>query len=391
MQSGIKLGRLFGIRIILDWSWLVILFLITWNLAGSYFPSMHPDWSPGLRWGTGLAASLLFFVSILAHELAHSLAAKASGLEVHQIRLFLFGGVSNIEREPATPKADFWISFVGPLTSFLLGAAFLGAGLLGLERPGSDFNPILVLAQMDPFQTLLFWLGPVNLLLAVFNLIPGFPLDGGRVLRSVIWAVTRNFSLATQWAARFGQVVAWLFILAGFAMVFGFNVPLLGRGAVGGIWLAFIGWFLNNAASQSYQQSVITDMLEGVPVSRLMKTDSQFVDARLTIDAVVDQFMLGSDERTFPVIAGDRLAGFLSRADVRNLNREQWPSVTAADIMTPLEQVEVVYPDEDASEALRKLSQSKASQLPVMEQGRLIGVLSQQDIIRWLQLQTERQ
>jgi len=132
-------------------------------------------------------------------------------------------------------------------------------------------------------------------------------------------------------------------------------------------------------------------MLEGVPVSRLMKTDSQFVDARLTIDAVVDQFMLGSDERTFPVIAGDRLAGFLSRADVRNLNREQWPSVTAADIMTPLEQVEVVYPDEDASEALRKLSQSKASQLPVMEQGRLIGVLSQQDIIRWLQLQTERQ
>ena len=214
MQSGIKLGRLFGIRIILDWSWLVILFLVTWNLAGSYFPSMHPDWSPGLRWGTGLAASLLFFVSILAHELAHSLAAKASGLEVHQIRLFLFGGVSNIEREPATPKADFWISFVGPLTSFLLGAAFLGAGLLGLERPGSDVNPILVLAQMDPFQTLLFWLGPVNLLLAVFNLIPGFPLDGGRVLRSVIWAVTRNFSLATQWAARFGQVVAWLFILA---------------------------------------------------------------------------------------------------------------------------------------------------------------------------------
>jgi Zn-dependent protease len=274
MQTGLRIGRIFGINIYVDWSWIFIFVLVLWDLAAGVFPELHPDWGPALVWGTALVASLLFFASVLAHELSHSVVAKANGIPVRDIRLFLFGGVSNIQREPSSPGVEFVMAIVGPLTSIGLGVIFLflsGAMAAGLDVVAG--NPLRALAQLDPFSTLLLWLGPINIILGIFNLIPGFPLDGGRVLRSIIWAANRNLRQATQWASWVGQLVAWAFILAGISMIFGLSIPFLGSGFIDGLWLAFIGWFLNNAAIQSYRQVVVEDVLEGVTIAQVMRKD----------------------------------------------------------------------------------------------------------------------
>ena len=284
MRSGIHVGRIYGIDIYVDWSWIFIFLLVMWNLAVGVFPDLHPQWGPALIWGTAFVASLLFFASVLAHELSHSIVAKSQGIPVRNITLFLFGGVSNIEREPPSPAAEFVMAIVGPLTSIVLGVIFLllsGATAAGLDVITG--NPIGALARLDPLSTLLLWLGPINILLGIFNLVPGFPLDGGRVLRSVLWAITNNLRVATRWASWVGQAVAWLFIIAGISMVFGRSVPILGAGLISGLWLAFIGWFLNNAAVQSYQQVVVQDLLEGVPVARLMRANAPTVSPSIPV------------------------------------------------------------------------------------------------------------
>ena len=228
-------------------------------------------------WSTAVAAALLFFVSVLLHELAHSLVAQSQGVPVRSITLFLFGGVSDIQREPPSPRAEFLITIVGPITSFVIGVilsllAGINANLLDTMAGSSS-----AMAGLSPLSTMLLWLGSINILLAVFNLIPGFPLDGGRVLRSILWAISGNLRRATRWASGVGQAVAWLFIFAGIMMVFGTDIPFLGTGLINGLWLAFIGWFLNSAALQSYRQVVIHDMLHGVPVARIMRsTHRQF-------------------------------------------------------------------------------------------------------------------
>jgi len=388
MRSGFHVAKLFGIHIHVDWSWIFIFLLITWNLAAGVFPSLHPEWGLGMNLSMAALASLLFFASVLAHELAHSLVAKARGLPVRRITLFLFGGVSNIQREPEDPKTEFLIAAVGPLTSILLGIIFLvigGAGIPGLGQLTQQ-NTTGFLASLDPFKTLLLWLGPINISLGIFNLIPGFPLDGGRILRSILWGITDNLPRATRWAAGVGQVIAWLFIITGIAMAFGVDVPIFGRGVIGGIWLAFIGWFLNNAAVQSYQQVVVQDMLEGVPVSRLMRSDVQSVSPDMTLSELVDSYIMGTEERAFPVAEGDRLAGIISLEDVRKIPQPNWDITKVRQVMTPADQVEWVSPKEDVSDALDKLTNREIRSVPVLQNGQLVGILRSRDILKWLQL-----
>lgn len=388
MRSGIHVGRIFGINIHIDWSWIFIFLLVTWQLAAAVFPTLHPDWDLGLTLIVSLAASLLFFASVLAHELAHSLVAKARGLPVRRITLFIFGGVSNIEREPPSPGTEFLVAIVGPLTSLALGALFWFFGMRGAAGIGFPLTP-QQLSQLDPISTLLLWLGPINILLGIFNMIPGFPLDGGRVLRSILWGLTNNLRRATRWASWVGQAVAWLFIVAGISMAFGVEIPILGSGLIGGLWLAFIGWFLNNAAVQSYQQVVIEDVLEGVPVSRLMRADAPTVPPAVSISQFVDEYLMGTDERAFPVLDQDRLVGLVCLEDVRKVPRPNWDSTLVNEIMTPADQLDVVAPREDATDALRKLSGRDVSQVPVVQGGRLVGMLRRRDILRWLQLNSD--
>ncbi len=389
-SSGFRLARLFGISVYIDWSWLFIFLLVLWNLAVGVFPQLHPFWTPAMDWLTALAAALLFFASVLAHELAHSIVAKARGLPVNRITLFLFGGVSNIEREPASPETEFLMAIVGPLTSLVLGVIFLFlAGVSVLVAGGLGGGGFSFLASIGPVPTLLLWLGPINIVLGMFNLIPGFPLDGGRVLRSILWALSHDLRRATRWASWTGQAVAWLLIVIGIAMIFGLQVPFFGTGLIGGIWLAFIGWFLNNAAIQSYRQVVLEDILAGISVASLMRPNAVSVPPNMTIHQLVYDYVMNTDERTFPVLDGDCLLGLVSLVDVRKIPREEWETTTVEHAMTPMEQLTVATPREQAAQALSDLASRDIRQIPVVQEGRLVGMLRRADVMRYLQLNTE--
>ncbi|GIV98111.1 MAG: peptidase M50 [Herpetosiphonaceae bacterium] len=387
MRSGFRIGRLFGINLIIDWSWLLIFLLVTWNLTVG-FAQIHPDWSWTLRVGAAVVAALLFFASVLVHELAHSLVAQSQGLPVRNITLFLFGGVSNIQKEPPSAKAEFLIAIVGPISSFVLGGLLLllGTSLTGGIGQAAD-QPRTILAQLGPVATMLLWLGSVNILLAIFNLIPGFPLDGGRVLRSILWGTTNDLRKATRWAAWVGQAIAWIFIGSGIAMVFGVEVPFFGSG-LGGLWLAFIGWFLNSAAIQSYQQLVIQDLLEGVPVQRLMRQNVTAVPPDATVGALINDYLMGTDEQAFPVTDNEQLLGLVCLEDVRQVPRDAWETTTVRQIMTPRDELVTVEPQEDASDALDKLVRRDISQMPVMQNGHFLGLLRRRDIARWLEMRS---
>ncbi len=390
MNSGVHVGRIFGINIQIDWSWVFIFLLVTWSLAVGLFPSWHPDWSPALSWAVALSASILFFASVLMHELAHSLVAKAKGLPVRRITLFLFGGVSNIDREPPSPKAEFLITIVGPITSILLGAVFLMLSRIsfGLESTVPT-EPSEIFARLNPFSTLLLWLGSINILVGIFNMIPGFPLDGGRVLRSLLWMATGSLRKATRWASATGQAIAWIFIVSGIVVVFGAQLPIFGKGLINGLWLILIGWFLNGAAIAGYRQVVIRDLLEDVPVGRLMRRDMPVVPPDLSVSALVYQWIMGTDERAFPVVIGGRMVGLVCLEDARKLPREAWDSTPVEQIMTKAEQLDVVSPREDANEAFEKLTRRDVRQVPVMEDGQLVGLLRRRDIVKWLQMHSE--
>ncbi|HEU5425212.1 MAG TPA: site-2 protease family protein [Nitrolancea sp.] len=383
LGGGFSLGKIFGIEIRIDWSWILIFLLITWNVY-IVLPQLNDTWSRPFTVFLAIIASILFFLSVLAHELAHSLMAKARGINVSSITLFLFGGVSNITREPPTPGAEFAIAIVGPLTSIVLGFIFI---LLANVSYAAVAHPLRDLNHVDPATAIFLWLGPVNLILGIFNLVPGFPLDGGRVLRSILWAITDNLKKATRWASWIGDAIGWLFIVMGVYMVFGGTVPFFGSG-LGGLWIAFIGWFLHNAAQASYQQVVITDILKGVPVTRIMRTNVPTVPADAHVSQLVDQIMQ-SDERSFPVMRGDELVGLITLDDVRRVPRDQWETTPVRQIMTPVDKLAVASPQEDANDVFTELATKDVNQLPVVQDGRLVGMVRRGDLLRFLQLHQE--
>jgi Zn-dependent protease len=396
MRSGFRVARLFGVNIRVDWSWLFIFFLVTWNLA-SVFGEYHGDWGAGLRWGLAVLAAVLFFISVTAHELAHTLVAKAQGVPVRSITLFLFGGVSNIQREPTSPGREFLMAILGPVTSAVIGGLLLLGTGAAVELPEAGVtDPAALIGGLGPIPTILFWLGSINLVLAVFNMIPAYPLDGGRVLRSIFWALSDNLVRATRWASWVSNAISWIMIVSGIAMVFGATVPFFGSGTVNGLWLAFIGWFLNNSATQSYRRVVINDVLEDVPVQRMMRTGPPTVPADISVESVIDDHVMRTDEQSFPVMEGERLVGLVTLEDVRGVSRGARSTTAVREIMTPVDDLVTTHPGEDASEALNKLSQRDVRQLPVLEEAsargqELVGMLRRRDIIKWLQLHADRE
>lgn len=390
VHGGIRLGRLFDIDIVADWSLLVIFALIALNLGVGLFPAWHPTWSPALVWSVALLAAVLFFASIVVHELAHALVAKRSGIPVRRITLFVFGGMAHMDREPPSPRAELLMAAVGPLVSLVLGiAAILAGSALAsdvMSRYGEE--PVLAMRALGPVSTLLLWLGPINVLLGLFNLIPGFPLDGGRVLRAILWWSSGNLERATRWAARVGRAFAWVLMAAGISMLFGMRVPLLGAGVGQGLWLLLIGWFLNNAARASYQQLLVRTAFEDLTVADMMRRHPQLVAPEVTVDELVRDYFMQSDQQAFPVVGIDgRLLGLVEMPQVRAVSRQEWSITKVRDIMTPAEEVEAVTPDEDAVHALHSLADHE--QVPVVVQGRVAGVLQRQDLMRWLALRTD--
>jgi Zn-dependent protease len=389
MGKGIRIAKLFGINIEIDWSWLLILMLVVWDLSTT-FAQIQPDWSTFFAITMGILAALLFFLSVLLHELAHSLVAKSQGLPVNKITLFLFGGVANIREEPKSPGNEFTMAILGPVTSIVIGFVLLLLAGIGLQvQDLSQFDPMEFLQGLGAFRTLAVWLGSINVILGVFNLIPGFPLDGGRVLRSIIWAITDNLRTATRWASYVGQGIAWVMITGGIAMVFGIRIPLFGQGVVNGVWMMLIGWFLNNAAIRSYQQLVVRDVLENVPVRQMTKRNPPTVSADITVESLIEDYIMQTDDHAFPVMEDGKLVGIVCLDDVRRVPSGERQTKTISDIMTPKSDLITINPDDPASDALKEISNRSIRQLVVLQDGELFGLVRRRDIVRYLQLQSD--
>lgn len=388
-MRGVHLMRIAGIDVTVDWSLLIIFVLIVTSLASGVFPQWHPDWGPAAVWLTALAAAVLFFASILVHELSHSLVGRANGIPVHNITLFMFGGMAHIEHEPERWSAELWMAIVGPLTSLAIGvlcllAAAGGFSALDLEKMGTLQG---LLSGLSPGRTLLMWLGPVNIILALFNLVPAFPLDGGRVLRAILWGATHDLGRATRWAASLGRAFAVVLIGSGVAMALGINVPLLGRGIVDGIWIALIGWFLNNAAVMSYRQQVMRDALKNVPVTRLMLTQFETVPPQLPVETLIDAYMSRSDQVGFPVVdAEERFLGMVSPRDIERRSPDQRRTMTAREAMKPVAQLTVAHSTDAATEVFDLLTRRDLTPVPVVENGRVVGLVRRADVLRWISL-----
>jgi len=387
MGNGLRLGRIAGVAIHIDWSLLIVFVLVASSLGVGLFPEWHPDWGPGLIWATAIGAAVALFASVLAHELSHALVARTWGIAVRRITLFVFGGVAQIEQEPPNWRAEFWIAVVGPLASAVLAAVcVLGAGLSMRPTEAELEDTGQLFASVGVGGTLLLWLAQVNLLLAVFNLVPAFPLDGGRVLRALMWAVTGDLRRATRWASGGGQAFAWFLIATGMVMMLGVRIPFLGGGLVSGLWLAFIGWFLSNAAALSYRQLLVREALRDVPISRLMLGEFATVPPDLPVSALVDRYLLHTDQRAFPVMANDSLLGMVCLREVRKLDRAAWDKTPVRDIMVPADQLASAGPRDDAGEVLSRLAAKDLNQLPVLENGRVRGIVRREDILKWLAL-----
>lgn len=392
MRRAIRVGRLFGVELLLDTSWVMIFGLVVWSLT-SVFQAWHPSWTSATVVTVALVTGLSFFASVLFHELAHALVAKAYGLPVRDITLHMFGGVSNIEREPPTPGAELIIAVVGPIASVVLGVAMLGlaAVVTGSTLTGtSGADVAATMSRLGPTTTLLMWLGPVNVVIGVFNMIPGFPMDGGRILRAVLWKATGNLRTATRWSTSVGQAVGLAFIAAGGLMALGVRVPFFGTGIVSGLWLAFIGMFLRGAAKRHQVGADVASALEGVPVSALMRPSGAGVPANASVRSLVDEWFRRRGDGLFPVLFGDRFVGMVAVSDVAKVPKREWDDRTAREIMRSPASIPAIAPTDQAIDALRKVGATGLTGLPVMDDGALVGMLFEEDVARWVALAIPR-
>lgn len=383
---GIRLGKWLGVELHADVSLLLIFTLITANLGLGAFAAIHPEWDAVRTWGMALLAAALFFVSVALHELSHALVGRRFGIPVRRITLFIFGGMAHADKEPPSPRAEFWMAIAGPIMSLALAVlmAGLGAVLLGDALAAYPDDPLGVLRGASPLATLLLWLSPVNLILGLFNLVPGFPLDGGRVLRSVLWWWTDSLETATRWAARLGQGFAWFLIGMGAFMLFAYFVPGLTGNPLQGFWLILIGWFLNNAARASLLHMLLTQTLAHVHVRDVMRSSVETVSPDLTLDALVREHFMNTDQRAFPVTQGHQVIGLVRLEDLQRVPPERWEHACVSQVMTTAERMHTLSPDDDAMQALRDLSEQDP--LPVVEGRELVGVARREDILKWLAL-----
>jgi Zn-dependent protease/CBS domain-containing protein len=360
--SGLRIGRIFGIPIYLHSSWFIIFVLIAWSLA-TQFTALHPGWTPLQHWILGGATALLFFTSVLLHELGHSVVSLRYRIPVLSITLFVFGGLARVGREPASARQEFFIAVAGPVTSLLLALFFGG---IYLAFPGNEF-----------LHTACSWLGEMNFILAVFNLVPGFPLDGGRVLRAVTWGITGDFTRATKIASRGGELFAYLLMFLGVWQATTKNF-------VGGLWLVFIGWFLLSAARESYAQIAMRNTLGGLAAKDVMSTDVPAVPRDISIDEYIQEVLRVGCR--FHVVTGNGIpVGLITLHRVREWPRDQWPGTSVQAAMVPLERIHAARADEPVLGILDRMQSEDVNQMPVFDDGRLIGIISRDSILRVLQ------
>jgi Zn-dependent protease/CBS domain-containing protein len=368
MKSSLRLFRIAGIDIGIHYTWILIFVLLSWSLAQGFFPQLYRGWDTVTYWITGLVAALLLFGSVLVHELAHSLVAQARGMTVRSITLFIFGGVSNLEDEPEKPKTEFVMSIVGPLSSLALAGIFWGL----LHLVGDRQSPVAATFS---------YLALINALLAGFNLLPGFPLDGGRVLRAILWNKTGNLVKATNIAATVGRFMGWGFIAFGLFQVFAGNF-------IGGIWFAFIGWFLSSSAEASRREVTLREQLSGVQVKEVMTINPVHISPDTSVTELVGNVFRKQHGRAVPVCENDKVVGIVTVTDVKELPQEKWAGTAVKEIMTS-EPLYSVTPDDDLNTALRFITKHDINQVLVLRGNECAGLVSRSDILTHLQMSQE--
>jgi Zn-dependent protease/CBS domain-containing protein len=370
MTNSFKVATIGGIQIFIDWTWLLAVVFFTWSL-GAYYDTTFSGWGHNTAYILGAVSSILFFGTILLHELGHSFTARSLGLPVNRITLFIFGGVSNLTMEPQTPRIEFLVTAAGPLTSLIL------AGFFYLVHVATG-------SSASEASALFGYLASVNLILAIFNLLPAFPLDGGRVFRSIVWGITGNMRRATRLAAGLGKLFAYLFIGIGLAEA------LFGQ-FVSGLWLAFIGWFLYNSATASSQQAVLDQVLQAVDVADVMDDAPAAVSPTTPVQSLVFDHLLDGNHRAVSVQDPDgRFVGLVTLSDLRHLAQDDWTSTPVSQIMTPAADLHAVTPTEDLRQAIGLLADNRYHQLPVLEDGRLAGMLNRDHVLGYLQSRQPR-
>jgi Zn-dependent protease/CBS domain-containing protein len=367
MGQGIRIGRIFGIQIALHPSWFVIFAIVTYTMAVGQLPRTFKTWDEGLYWVVGALISLLFFASVLAHELSHSLLARRFGIRVKDITLFIFGGASTLEGEAQRPRDEALIAAAGPLTSLAIGAL-----LLGLDAATGQEQLVAIFG----------WLGFINISLGLFNLIPGFPMDGGRILRAILWKIRGDRNAATRNAAGVGRLFGYLLIAGGVFLIFqGGNLFM-------GVWLALIGWFLSNAAESAVAQLTVEHALKGIKVREVMESDPASITPNESVNDLVNERLIRGEHRSFLVRHDDGgLAGIVTLSDVRRMPRENWEAARVTDIMTRYADLATIAPDAELEAALKLLQEREVNQLPVVtDEGRtVVGLLTRAGILRLIE------
>lgn len=366
-RQGIRLFEVGGIEISLDYTWFFLFFLIFWSLSAGYFPRLFPGLGPTQYFWTGFLATILFFLSLLAHELAHSFMALREGLPISGITLFMFGGVSKMSEEARDPKTELKVAVVGPLTSFAL--AFIFWTLTRLL----SVTPISLGAVMFGY---LAW---VNMALGIFNLLPGYPLDGGRILRALWWWKTGSLAGATKVASDMGKVLAWAL------MIFG-GLQIFAGALLGGIWLIFIGMFLRSMADLGYQEMILKQSLSHIPAREVMIEDVRSVPPDASVEELVHDYFLKHCCRAFPVVKNGKVLGLLTLEDMKEISSCERPVKKASALMTPLTDALIISPETPLTEALKKMSEEEVPRLLVMEDGRMLGMLSKSSLMRFLEI-----
>lgn len=370
MDSAINIGKFFGIQFRLHYSWFIIFFLVTIFLAGQVFPQSLPRQAQLTYWAMGLTTSLLFFASVLAHELAHSIVGRANNIPVKSITLFIFGGAAHMTREASSPQSELKMAIAGPASSLLMAAVF---GMFYLLFSG----------LAEPLALMAYWLAYINVVLAVFNLLPGFPLDGGRVLRSLIWRFNGNYMLATRIATQTGRVIGYLLILAGIGIILAY------QNFLSGIWLAFIGWFLADTARASYRQAQLQEVLKGFTASQVMNTDCPTVSGETTVSQLVQEYAASGSNRCFLVAEEGRVMGIITLHKIYSMAQKGSGDIQLKDVVLPLAKVQVAHPDQDVLSIVQWMNESGVDQMPVVSGGRIIGLITLDNLIGFVTRNTQ--
>ncbi|MBI5406926.1 MAG: site-2 protease family protein [Nitrospirae bacterium] len=371
MANGFKLITVLRIPIYINYTWFIVFSLVVSTLAMNYFPQMGPYYSPLAQWGMAFVTAFILFTSILMHELAHSYVAQRQGITIKSITLFVFGGIAHMLGESRTPRGEMKIAAAGPALSLLLSGAFWG--IIYFQDQGMPASPLMVIA---------YFLASTNMILAIFNLIPGFPLDGGRILRAIIWERTGNINKATLVTSRIGKGFALFLMIIGLW-------DLLQGAFIGGLWLIFIGVFLQQAADEGYRQTLLHRALSSVKVRDVMTTPVIVVNEDIALDRIVNDFFFRYRFNSFPVVLEDRLVGIVSLHDIKDVKKEEWPYKSVKDIMgTDLSDF-TISPGSDAIEALNRMVESQRGRLVVTEDGKVVGIISQRNIMQMLKLKTD--